>query len=140
MSRNESLYVDPAELAEVFARADRVRRAGKKLTELIVYWWDASDTFAIIDTKDSSYLVESSDTAAHALVTTLRESAPRVDYDGPRDLRVIFRRQGNPDEHIRVGDHLSILGLSRTGREFDIDSILTTAEVTDICFYKLNHD
>ena len=85
-----------------------------------------------VETERSRILIESNQAGEHATMTVLTESIARVGADGPVHPHAIFRRQGNPDSEITVGEPFNVLGLSRKGRAFDYDSIFTTTPVTGL--------
>tara|TARA_B100001245_G_scaffold9812_1_gene6821 strand:- start:13573 stop:13983 length:411 start_codon:yes stop_codon:yes gene_type:complete len=132
MSSFEQEIITHNEAKEVALRSQRVEEAGRVLSEISIKWWDAEDTQALITTEGSKLLIESRTEQQHAVTTVLTESVARIGDDGPIYPGVIFRREGNPDEDIKVGKWVTILGLSQNGREFDIDSMFTTGTVTEI--------
>lgn len=98
--------------------------------------WRSRDVAAFILSTESSadYLVEVVDVEGACLVSRLAEVGPRIDYDGPRAPKVIFRHQGNPDSTVRVGEIAMFMGIARRGTAFDPDSVYGTTPITSIIY------
>lgn len=103
-------------------------------TECLENWHELGLRAIMLSTgSEATYLLEPVN-GLRCQISRISEMQPYYGEYRMQGSQPFIRRQGNPDRHLRLGNPVNILGLSRKDTEFDPDSTYTTTPLLEIAY------